>query len=435
MDYAIRVSHFVDPVTFELRRDVIVLIAGGHVAEVIEGGEVSGGLTGLAKHTLDLGDAACLPGFVNSHAHLDLSHLRGQMPSGLDFVDWISAMPAARRLPREIIDAGIDDACRMAVAAGTTALIDISVGGQSARAISRHGLRGIVALEVLHWRAEQAEAQMQRADDIVRATFELEHERLGADAGTAAAPLSLPGVDFGFSPHAPYTTSRELYQLAFGRAYGEGRVFTTHLGETREEEAFIKDGTGAIADAVRKGGWWSLDDYRGFGTSPIRLLLGDYLSPWLGEAPHNTVLVHCNYPTEIDLQLVAAIKPTICWCPRSHAYFEHDPWPLKLWQQTGARLVLGTDSLASNDGLDMWGEISAAARAHPAADKVELLRMATINGREAWNLTDDIADLAIWALPEGGREMDLAGLMNAWAKRHPPLLASFSQGHLIARSV
>jgi adenine deaminase len=85
MDYAIRVSHYVDPATFEIQRDVIVLISGAHVADVIVGGEVSGGLDGLAKHTLDFDNAVCLPGFVNSHCHLDLSHLHNEVPSGLTF--------------------------------------------------------------------------------------------------------------------------------------------------------------------------------------------------------------------------------------------------------------------------------------------------------------------------------------------------------------
>ncbi len=145
MDYAVRVSHFVDPATFELQRDVILLISGSRVVEVIQGGEVSGGLSGLAEHVLDLDNAVCLPGFVNSHAHLDLSHLRGQVPRGLTFPEWAPAVIAGRMLPQAMVEAGIDDACRMSVAGGTTGLIDISVGGDSAKHLAKHGLGGVVA--------------------------------------------------------------------------------------------------------------------------------------------------------------------------------------------------------------------------------------------------------------------------------------------------
>ncbi|MBX3458634.1 MAG: amidohydrolase family protein [Planctomycetes bacterium] len=430
MDYAVRVSHYLDPVTFELSRDVILLLSQGHVAEVIVGGEVSGGLSGLAAQTLDLGDAVCLPGFVNAHAHLDLSHLHRQVPRGLAFTDWARAIIAGRQVPAPIIDAGIDDACRMAAATGTTAIIDISVGGLSAEAIARHGLRGVVALEVLQWDAAQAEAQMRAADEVVRRKFRLETDRLGADAGGATAPAALAGVDFGYSPHAPYTTGRELYQLAYGRAYGEGRVMTTHVSETPAELDFVRTATGPIADLMRQFGAWP--GFAGHGTTPIELLLGDWLAPWLGESGPRLVLVHCNYPAGNDLDLVAAIKPTICWCPRSHAYFGHEPWPLHEYFETGANLVLGTDSLASNDGLDMWGEMQAAVQAQPDAPRTELLRMATINGRAIFDAADNVADLAIWELPA---DTGLEQMLNLWLGKPPRLLASFSQGQLVARAI
>lgn len=431
MDYAVRVSHYLDPVTFELSRDVILLLSQGHVAEVIVGGEVSGGLSGLAAQTLDLGDAVCLPGFVNAHAHLDLSHLHRQVPRGLAFTDWARAIIAGRQVPAPIIDAGIDDACRMAVATGTTAVLDISVNGDSAPALARHGLRGVAALEVLAFEPARAEAAMQRADEIIRARFELDTERLGADAGQGAAPTALAGIDYGYSPHAPYSTSAELYQHAYGRAFGEGRVCTTHLAETRDELQFMLDGTGPFRELL-SGVGLDVSSFKGHGESPIALLLRDWLGPWLRQENRSLVLVHCNYPAGQDLALIERTRPSICWCPRSHAYFGHEPWPLHEYFETGANLVLGTDSLASNDGLDMWGEIQAAVQARPDAPRIELLRMATVNGRRALGLADDVADLAIWELPA---DTGLEQMLNLWLGKPPRLLASFSQGQLVARAI
>jgi cytosine/adenosine deaminase-related metal-dependent hydrolase len=147
------------------------------------------------------------------------------------------------------------------------------------------------------------------------------------------------------------------------------------------------------------------------------------------------VLVHGNYPEGEDLQWIRQTRPTVCWCPRSHAFFGHDPWPLADYVETGANLTLGTDSLASNDGLDMWGEITAAAQAHPDASRTGLLRMATVNGRRALSVPDDAADIAIWSLPEGAGDESLERLLNRWVTRHPALIASFSQGQLTARAV
>ncbi len=459
MDWAVRVSHYLDPRTFELQRDVILLLAGGRVAETIVGGEVSGGLKGLAANTLDLENAVALPGFVNCHAHLDLSHLHRQVPRGLKFHEWAPAIIAARMVDPAIVQAGIDDACRMMVASGTTAVLDISVGGDSAPFLHKHGLRGVVALEVLGWSADDAEEVMQRADDIVRERFALESERLGEDAGGANQPATLQGVDYGFSPHAPFSTSPELYQHACGRAFGDGRVCTTHVNETREELEFMRNGGGPLRELLTKLGV-GIGDFKGYGDSPITLLLRDWLGPWLPQGapdvspgpvagmPHadargslaQLVLVHGNYPESEDLRWVARTKPTICWCPRSHAFFGHDPWPLREYLETGANLVLGTDSLASNDGLDMWGEITQGSGSFSQSEKVpdpltQLLRMATVNGRKALSIPDDAADIAIWSLPESAREAPLEQLLQQWVARHPNLIASFSQGQLIARAV
>lgn len=451
MDYAVRVSHYLDPASFELERDVILLVSDGRIVETIVGGEVSGGLAGLASNTLDLDAAVCLPGFVNCHAHLDLSHLWRQVPRGLRFHEWVPAVIAGRQVAPSIVQAGIDDGCRMLAATGTTAVLDVSVDGGSGEALARHGLRGIVALEVLG----QADAAMQRADEIIRAKFSLEHERLGSDAGDAAVPVALKGVDYGFSPHAPYSTGAELYQQAYGRAFGEGRVCTTHVAETREELEFVKTGGGPLRELLQSLGV-DVSSFKGHGETPITLLLRDWLGPWMpqveksqagpeGSAGHATaaapagpacdslVLVHGNYPEGDDLEWIARIKPSVCWCPRSHAYFEYDSWPWREYMQTGANLVIGTDSLASNDGLDMWGELAAAA--NTGAPLVELLRMATINGRRALGIAGDAADLAIWSLPTGAADKPLEGLMQAWLSEHPRLIASLSQGQLIARSV
>jgi cytosine/adenosine deaminase-related metal-dependent hydrolase len=432
MDYAVRVSHYVDPATFELQRDVILLISGSHVAEVIVGGEVSGGLKGLAEHTLDFDNAVCLPGFVNSHAHLDLSHLHGQVPNGLTFPEWAPAVIAGRAMPQAMIEAGIDDACRMLAASGTTSVLDISVNGDSAAPLSKHGLNGLLALEVLGWSGDAAEKAMQHADEIVRAKFALDRDRLGDDAGEADAPAKPEGLDYAFSPHAPYSTSMELYQHAFGRAFGEWRVCTTHVAESLEEEQFIRDGSGPLSELLGKLGV-DLSSFKGFGVTPLALLLGDWLMPWLGPENHRLVLVHCNYARESDFELLAQSKPSVCWCPSSHAYFKHEPWPLAKMREAGVNLVLGTDSLASNDGLDMLGEIRQAAQ-HPDADVTELFRAATVNGRKALGIENDTADLAIWGLPQGaGDERD--ELLKAMLENQTPLYASFSRGKLVARAI
>lgn len=444
MDYAVRVSHYIDPVNFELSRDVILLISGGHVAEVITGGEVSGGLAGLARNTLELGDALCMPGFVNAHCHLDLSHLWRQVPHGLKFHEWGPVIMAGRMMPQGMIAAGIEDAVGMMISSGTTSVLDISVAADSLEALSRHGLRSVLALESLGFDGTRAEAAMQHVDALIRDKFVLERDRLGKDAGEGAAPAGHEGIDYGFSPHATFSTSQQLYELNMGRAFGEGRILTTHAAETTEEEEFLQRGTGPYAPFMAQFGV-DLSSFKGYGARSLELLLRDWLGPWLRPENPNLVLVHCNYAREADFALIAQTKPSICWCPRSHAFFGHEPWPWHEMLATGANIVLGTDSLASNSGLDMLGEIrqalgsgafSGGSRPDKEPDPLtvaNLFKATTINGRKAMNIATDAADLAIWALPGGAKSRDEA--LMALVASNPPLLASFSRGNLVARSI
>lgn len=427
MEIALRVSHFLNPATFELERDRVLLLDGGRVAEVVP--DTGQTLSGLADKSYDFEGALAMPGFVNGHAHLDLSHLHGQVPSGLKFHEWAPAVIAGRQMPQKMIAAGINDACRMMAASGTTAVLDISVNGDSAAPLAKHGLRGTVALEVLG----DPDAAMQHADKIVRTKFELDRDRLGNDAGESSAPVKPEGVDYGFSPHAPFSTGIELYQHAFGRAFGEGRVCTTHVAETLEEEAFVREGTGPLKELLDKLGAGA-SSFEGYGRTPLSLLLDDWLAPWLGEDNPHVVLVHCNYARDEDFQHLAATRPTVCWCPRSHRWFDHAPWPLAKMCEAGVNLTLGTDSLASNVGLDMLGEIRLAAE-HPDADTAELFQAATVNGRKAMGIPNDAADLAIWGIPAGHERADRDTLLTALLTHEAPLYAAISQGNLIARAI
>ena len=204
---------------------------------------------------------------------------------------------------------------------------------------------------------------------------------------------------------------------------------TTHVAESPEEMQFVRDGSGPLRDLLAGFGV-DLSSFKGYGVSPLALLLGDWLMPWLpqqGLTP-SLVLVHCNYAQDGDFELLAATTPSVCWCPRSHAYFGHEPWPLAKMREAGVNLVIGTDSLASNEGLDMLGELRKAAN-HPDADVTELFKAATVNGRKAMGIPEDAADLAIWGLPEAGN------IFEGMLTKEVPLYASFSQGQLIARAI
>jgi aminodeoxyfutalosine deaminase len=427
MDLALRCSHYIDPVTFELQRDVILLIEKGRIVETIIGGEVSGGLAGLAKETLDFEAALVLPGFVNAHCHLDLSHLAKQLPTGLGFTEWIDCIIEGRRVPQPQISAAIEAACDELLASGTTSVIDVGVDGASFAPLQGRGISGAVCLEALGIDGSKADAAMERVDTIVRA-IEGEAEKFYAAGATYMSPLRI-----GFSPHAPYSTSGELYQHMFGRAVGEGRVLTTHVAETIDEQQFFRIAQGPIRDFYERRKIL-LAGFTGYDQSPITEILWEWFAPWLSVEQPNArlVLVHCNYPQGPDLDHLARFKPSIVYCPRSHAYFGHEEYPIADLLKTGANLCLGTDSLASNDSLSMLDELRAAHAAHPALDSATLFKMATINGRKALEIAPDAADLVVLGIPQGAQD---ATLLNSILYARAPIYAVIQRGCIAARAV
>ena len=430
MDLAIRTSHYLDPASFELRRDVTLLIEGSRILEVRKGEDPRA----LARKALDFEAALLLPGFVNCHAHLDLSHLHRQIPRGLEFPEWVEAVIKGRAAPEDLIQPAMSKACRRMAGSGTTAVIDVSVKGDSAVHMAAAGLGGVVALEVLGFDPANADAAMAGLDEIVRARFELDRRRLGPDAGEGAEPEALSGIDFGYAPHAPYSTSPEIYQHTFGRAFGESRICTTHLAETIDEQQFTRIGEGPLREMLERLGV-DLAEFEGYDAGPITAVLWDWIAPWLesGENPR-VLLVHCNYPQGEDFGHIERFHPSVCFCPRSHEYFENEEWPLAEMHATGANLVIGTDSLASNDGLEMLTELQVAAASHPAFSAIELFRAATLNGRKVLGIADDAADLVALGLPEGAADADLQALLQSVLETSPPVYATVAQGRVIART-
>lgn len=419
-------SWYLDPVTFELRPDVVVTLEDGRVTDVQPGSATD------VEPLRSFEGGVVFPGFVNAHAHLDLTHLRGSLPAGVAFYEWVPGVVAGRSMPDDMIQDGIRFGVNRMLSTGTTSVLDISVAGDSAKHLSDAGVSGIAALEVLAMDPSDANPWMEKIDGVIRDLFELDARRLGDDVDQDA-PKGLRNVDFGYSPHAPYSTSLDLYQHTVGRAFGESRVWTTHVSETREEIEFMQSGTGALADLLGGMGF-DLSVFKAPGMTPIEWVF-DSVSPWLkpDENPQG-VLVHVNYPVGDDWARLAEVRPSVAYCPRSHRWFDHEPWPVDQHLEAGVNLCLGTDSWASNHDLDMWGEIRCAARQLTHVPMTTWFRAATMNGRKALGLADDVADLAVWQMPEGEGD-DLESLLTRLVDDPTRLMAAIVRGDLIARGV
>ncbi|HYT95513.1 MAG TPA: amidohydrolase family protein [Gemmataceae bacterium] len=332
---------------------------------------------GVCRPDIDLGDAAILPGLVNTHTHLDLSGARGRTPPSTDFVGWLRQVIAYRRsrTPEEVredIRAGLTECVRH----GTTLVGDISGDGSSWDILKEAPLQAVVFRELLGLTEERAEAALTAA------------------RGWLAAHPDTEMCRAGLSPHAPYSIRSSLFAQAALLARSPKHPLAVHLAESREELELLHQRRGPFVAFLREFGGW---DPNGLSDSPAAVMkICDQRIPKL--------FVHGNY---LAPNTRIPRGGTIVYCPRTHAAFGHPPHPFREFLARGKRVALGTDSLASNPDLDILAEARFLHRHYPDISGAALLRMATLAGAEAlgWDketgslAPGNSADLVVIALP------------------------------------
>lgn len=332
----------------------------------------------------DLGHTVLLPGLVNAHTHLELTALRGFL-DGLDFPRWLATLVAAKRdvLFRE----DLLDSARLGVAeglrAGITTYADTCESGVALDAMVEAGVRGVMYQEVFGPAPEQCEQSMTE----LRAKV------------AAVAARATPRVRIGASPHAPYSVSDALFAAATDYARVEGLPVAIHIAESVAESSLVARGDGPFAEAHRKRGI----PVAPRGLSPVAML------ERVGALAARPLLIHCVRVDDRDVRRIARHRCAVAHCPASNAKLGHGIAPLRELLDAGIPVGLGSDSMASNNHMDLLGEARLAVllqhtrlgRAGAVAAG-EALALATLGGACALGLDDEIGSLA------PGKQADLA---------------------------
>ena len=366
------------PIVSEPLADGVVAVDGDRIAFVGPSGE------GPPGDERDLGDVLVLPGLVNAHTHLELTAMRGFLED-LDFRRWILRLTSARRDvldPEALLDSaryGIEEGLR----AGITTYADTSESGVVVRAMREAGVRGIVYQEVFGPDPAQCEASIGGLREKVANLRYLE-TRL---------------VKVGVSPHAPYTVSDQLFRATTDFARQHGLPMAIHAAESSEEERLVAGGAGPFADSLRGRGI-----HVGIrGRSPVDML------DRLGVLAVRPLLIHCVRVDAADIDAIARSGCAVAHCPVSNAKLGHGVAPLVELLSAGITVGLGSDSVASNNRMDLLEEarialLSQRARLGsfetPAA--ADVLELATLGSAAALGLADVVGSL------EEGKQADLA---------------------------
>ena len=317
--------------------------------------------------------ARLVPGLVNTHTHLELTHLAGKNTAG-EFAGWIRTLRALKdATTAQEFSQAAEQGVRDAWAAGVTCVADTGSTGAPLEALARLGGRGIYYHEVFGPDAAQARASMVELERAL--------DRLG---GLASARLRL-----GVSPHAPYTVSERLYRAVDDLARGAGLPVAMHLAESRAETQLVREGSGPFADALRA---------RGIQVARVARSPVQYLAQ-LGVLDRATacLCIHCVQVDQEDVVLLKRAGVSIAHCPRSNRAHGHGTAPLAAFRRAGLRVGLGTDSVVSVGDSSLWAEAAAAG-----LEGEDALRMLTLEGARALGLESEIGSLEV------GKAGDLA---------------------------
>jgi len=352
-----------------------VAVEGGRILAVGRTTDVDRAVGGGAD-IRDHGDAVLLPGLVNAHTHLELSFCRRSLPPGQEFPDWVRSLVALRRsASKDAVEYAAILALTDIVDRGTVAVGDHSNEDWIAPIVARFGLAGVCFHELLGFRSADAQA---RIEDATARRARLEGD---PDLIATAAPLRR-----ALTPHAIYSTSPILLTVLAERAAAEGAPFSIHVAESEAESELTLQGTGPFVALLQELGAWD-ETWRAPGVSPVRAL------DRLGALTPRTLAVHCVQVDRGDIEILRAREVTVVTCPRSNAHLGVGKAPIPEIVASGARVALGTDSLASAPDLDLFAEMAALRSEHPGLAPEEVLRMATLHGAAALGIDGDFGTL------------------------------------------
>lgn len=373
-------------------QDGAVLVQGHRIAAVGRWADLR---EETAAETVDLGEVALLPGFVNAHCHLDYTGMAGLIPPPKKFTDWIKQIVALKSdwSYADYAQSWLRGAGQL-VRCGVTTVADIeSVPELLPEVWTATPLRVISFLELLNVRSRVPPARLVR-DALA------ERQRLSRSRGSLA-----------LSPHSPYSTSPALLRAAAKSARRARMRVSTHVAESEEEFEMFMYRQGAMFDWLKHQ-----RDTSDCGVgSPVRHV------ETAGLLGKNFLAVHVNYLAKEDAWRLGNAGASVAHCPRSHEYFGHQRFPLRELTQAHVNVCFGTDSLASvrpvrrtRPELNFPAELRLFAAVWPEISPQEVLHMATLNGARALGLAGRAGELKhgayadMIAVPFEGRPAEAA---------------------------
>ncbi len=343
-----------------IKNGVIVLDDDGKILEL-----------GKAKDhdpsSMDSYIGALVPGFVNTHCHLELSHMKGKVDTGTGLLPFIKNVVTSRESPMEEILNAIKKGDAEMKEEGIVAVGDISNKADTAAVKENSKIRYYTFVEMFDFLQE---SQAATTYEQYKAVFE--------------SQSSNNGNKLSYVPHAPYTVSKALFNIIRNQNASNTTV-SIHNQETPHEDNLLLKKEGGFIEFF--GGFgMSMDNFKPSGKTAIHYAL-ENLNP-----DCRTLFVHNTMTEAEDIKAAHEWSDKVYWatCANANLYIENRLPNYKTFIDNNAKMTIGTDSLTSNWRLSILDEMKTIARFQSYIDFETMLQWATLNGAEALGFEEDL---------------------------------------------
>jgi cytosine/adenosine deaminase-related metal-dependent hydrolase len=306
--------------------------------------------------SLEFYNGIIIPGFVNCHCHLELSHMKGAIAKGSGLGGFLHQVKSKRENSIENIFGSACSADIEMFTGGIVLCADICNSSLTFKIKKESRISYINLLEVFGIDPEKAILRMN-------------------DISTIADIADDMNLTYSIVPHSAYLMSLSLFRL-LREKNEDNKVTSIHFMETAGEKSFLENHSGPL-----------MTSFQNSGLLPSRLeTVSGHTEAILNEITMagNLILVHNTFADTVTIRKIGKRKNLYwCLCPNSNIYIEKAIPPLELFIDEGCEIVIGTDSLASNKTLNILEEIKTLQLHFPSVSIEKLVLWATLNGAKA----------------------------------------------------
>ena len=329
-------------------------------------------------------DGIIVPGFINSHCHLELSHLLNQIPRGKGLIPFISSVITKRHQDENLVLDAIEMADNMMYDNGIVAIGDISNNNLTKNVKQKSLIYYHTFVEILGF-------DPKKAEDVFNRGLELRKE-------FAPLPASLV-------PHAPYSVSKDLFRLLRRYSDSNENLFCIHNQESDDENKLYRYKSGGFIEFY-KNLKVDIDLFKSQARNSIQSIVP------LFSKEQRILLVHNTYTSLKDVYFVRRFNRDIhwCFCPNANLYIENKLPKIQMFLFNDFNITLGTDSLASNGKLCILSELKTINEHFPSLPLTQTIKWATLNGAKFLGIDKDFGSIERGKTPGLNLITDTKGL-------------------------